>query len=74
VLWCGNNEVEQLAPLGDRIEFKKKLTKDQQENVWQNYLLIMNDVLKGVVLQHSPDVPYTPSSHTQATTRHRMLR
>jgi beta-mannosidase len=63
VLWCGNNEVETgWYHWGDRTDFKKALSKDQQEKVWQDYLLVMEDVLKSVVAQHAPDVPYTPSS------------
>jgi beta-mannosidase len=63
VLWCGNNEVETgWFHWGDRLDFKKTLTADQQQKVWQDYLLIMNDVLKNVVAQHTPETPYTPSS------------
>ena len=63
VLWCGNNEVETgWFHWGDRLDFKKTLTADQQQKVWQDYLLIMNDVLKTVVAQHAPETPYTPSS------------
>jgi beta-mannosidase len=63
VLWCGNNEVETgWFHWGDRLDFKKKLTADQQQKVWQDYLLIMDDVLKSTVAQHSPETPYTPSS------------
>jgi beta-mannosidase len=63
VLWCGNNEVETgWFHWGDRAEFKKTLTKEQQDQVWEDYLLVMDDVLKGVVRTHAPEVPYTPSS------------
>lgn len=63
VLWCGNNEVETgWFHWGDRLDFKKKLTADQQQKVWQDYLLIMDDVLKSTVALHSPETPYTPSS------------
>ncbi|HSU18892.1 MAG TPA: glycoside hydrolase family 2 protein [Acidobacteriaceae bacterium] len=62
-LWCGNNEVETgWYHWGDRINFKKSLTANQQEKVWQDYLLVMNDVLKSVVAERSPETPYTPSS------------
>ena len=63
VLWCGNNEIETgWYHWGDRIDFKKTLTADQQQKVWQDYLLVMDDVLKSVVATHSPEIPYTPSS------------
>ena len=63
VLWCGNNEVETgWFHWGDRLSFKKTLTADQQQKVWQDYLLVMDDVLKTVIAQHAPQTPYTPSS------------
>lgn len=63
VLWCGNNEVETgWYHWGDRIAFRKSLTKDEQQKVWQDYLLVMDDVLGGAVAAHDPQVPYTPSS------------
>lgn len=63
VLWCGNNEVESgWFHWGDRLSFKKTVTRDQQERVWQDYLLVMDDVLKNVVATHHADIPYTPSS------------
>jgi beta-mannosidase len=63
VLWCGNNEVETgWFHWGDRIDFKKLLNKEQQDQVWQDYLLVMDGVLKGVISTHNPEVPYTPSS------------
>ncbi len=63
VLWCGNNEVETgWFHWGPRIDFRKALRGEQQSQVWQDYLLVMDDVLKGVVASHDPQVPYTPSS------------
>ncbi len=63
ILWCGNNEVETgWFHWGDRIDFKKLLNKEQQDKVWQDYLLVMDDVLKNVVATHAPEIPYTPSS------------
>lgn len=63
VLWCGNNEVETgWRYWGDRQEFKKSITPDQREEVWQNYLLLFNDTLKSVVAMEDPSVPYWPSS------------
>nr|WP_160115010.1 glycoside hydrolase family 2 protein [Bryocella elongata] len=62
-LWCGNNEVETAwESWGDRIAFKKTLSADQQQQVWQNYLLIFHDVLKSAVAQYGNGVPYWPSS------------
>ncbi|HEY4355570.1 MAG TPA: glycoside hydrolase family 2 protein [Acidobacteriaceae bacterium] len=63
VLWCGNNEVETgWYHWGDRTALKKQLSKDEQEKVWQDYLVLMDDTLKTVVSQHAPEIPYTPSS------------
>lgn len=63
VLWCGNNEVETAwDSWGDRLAFKKSLTADQQQQVWQDYLLVFRDVLKLAVAEHGNGVPYWPSS------------
>ncbi len=63
VLWCGNNEVETgWMYWGDRQTFKKSLTADQQEDVWQAYLLLFNDTLKSVVEQKAKPIAYWPSS------------
>lgn len=63
VLWCGNNEVETgWYHWGDRLALKKELTRDEQEKVWQDYLVLMDDTLKTVVTEHTPEIPYTPSS------------
>lgn len=63
ILWCGNNEVETgWYHWGDRLDFKKTLTADQQQKVWQDYLLVMDNVLQSVVTEYSPEIPYTPSS------------
>jgi beta-mannosidase len=63
VLWCGNNEVEtSWDSWGDRLDFKKQLTPDQRERVWQDYVVIFRDILKSVVAQNGGGAPYWPSS------------
>jgi beta-mannosidase len=63
VLWCGNNELETgWKYWGDRKAFKKTLTADQQQDVWQAYLLLFNDTLKSVVEQNARPIAYWPSS------------
>jgi beta-mannosidase len=63
VLWCGNNEVETgWKYWGDRQTFKKSLTAEQQQDVWQAYLLLFNDTLKSVVEQKAKPIAYWPSS------------
>ncbi len=63
VLWCGNNEVETgWTYWGDRQTFKKSLTADQQQDVWQAYLLLFNDTLKSVVAEEARPIAYWPSS------------
>ena len=63
VLWCGNNEVETAwSAWDDRQTFKKSITPDQRERVWQDYVVMFRDILKGVVLEHGNGVPYWPSS------------
>ena len=61
MLWCGNNEVETgWDHWGDRQDFKKTLTKDQQQAVWQDYLLMMHGVLQNVVATLDAEVPFHP--------------
>jgi beta-mannosidase len=63
VLWCGNNEVETgWRHWGDRLQFQKTLTAEQREHVWQSYLHIFNDILKGTVETMADSTPYWPSS------------
>ncbi|MDR3727640.1 MAG: glycoside hydrolase family 2 protein [Terracidiphilus sp.] len=63
VLWCGNNEVETAwDSWGDRLDFKKQIGPDQRERVWQDYIVMFRDILKGVVVQEGGGVPYWPSS------------
>ena len=62
-LWCGNNEVGSAwKSWGDRLEFKKEITPDQREEVWQDYLLVFYDILKSAVREHGNGVPYWPST------------
>ncbi len=63
VLWCGNNEVEtSWDSWDDRLDFKKLLTADQRERVWQDYVVMFRDILKSVVAQQGGGTPYWPSS------------
>ena len=63
VLWCGNNEVEtSWDSWGDRLDFKKQLTPEQRERVWQDYVVLFRDILKSVVAQNGGGAPYWPSS------------
>jgi beta-mannosidase len=63
VLWCGNNEVETAwNSWDDHLEFKKKITAEQRERVWQDYVVMFRDILKSVVAQQGGGVPYWPSS------------
>ena len=62
-LWCGNNEVEAAwHQWDDQRAFQKSVTPDQRERVWQDYLVLFRDVLKGAVAQYGNGVPYWPSS------------
>ncbi|HUZ04916.1 MAG TPA: glycoside hydrolase family 2 protein, partial [Acidobacteriaceae bacterium] len=63
VLWCGNNESE----LGwfswaNRAEFKAKLPKDVQQNIWGGYMHLFSGILPQVVALYSPETAYWPSS------------
>jgi beta-mannosidase len=63
VLWCGNNEVEtSWDSWGDRLDFKKQLTPEQRERVWQDYVVMFRDILKSVVAQNGGGALYWPSS------------
>jgi beta-mannosidase len=62
-LWCGNNEVETgWHDWGNRIDFKKQITPDQRERVWQDYVVMFRDILKSAVAEYGNGVPYWPSS------------
>ena len=63
VIWCGNNEVEtSWDAWGDRLDFKKSLTPDQRERVWQDYVVMFRDILKSAVAEQGGGVPYLSSS------------
>jgi beta-mannosidase len=63
VIWCGNNEVETgWWHWGDRQEFKESISPDTRDWVWQDYVLMFADILKGAVAQYADPTPYTPSS------------
>ena len=63
VIYCGNNEMETgWKHWGDRQSFKDSVPPDTREQLWQDYLLLFNDVLKSVVHDYAPDTPYWPSS------------
>ena len=63
VIWCGNNEVETgWWHWGDRQEFKASISPDTRDRVWQDYVIMFADILKGAVSQYADPTPYTPSS------------
>ena len=63
VLWCGNNEIEAgWLAWADRLIFKESITPPQRERVWQDYLVLFHDILKGVAEEYATPVPYWPSS------------
>jgi beta-mannosidase len=47
---------------GDRQEFKASISPDQRDRVWQDYVIMFADILKGAVTQYADPTPYTPSS------------
>ncbi len=62
-LWCGNNEVETAwHNWGDHLEFEKSIAPEQRERVWQDYVVMFRDILKGTVAAYGNGVPYWPSS------------
>jgi len=63
VLWCGNNEIEAGWQVwADRLTFKESITPPQRERVWQDYVVLFHDIIKGVVEQYGSPTPYWPSS------------
>jgi beta-mannosidase len=63
VLWCGNNEVETAwNSWDDHLDFQKKITPEQRERVWQDYVVLFRDILKNVVAGQGGGTPYWPSS------------
>jgi beta-mannosidase len=63
VIWCGNNEVETgWHHWGDRLEFKESISPEIRDRVWEDYMVMFDDILKGAVAQYGGPVPYWPSS------------
>ena len=63
VLWCGNNEIETgWVHWGDRQAFKESVSPEQSEKIWQDYIVMFNDILKSVVAEYGSPVPFWPSS------------
>lgn len=63
VVWCGNNEVETgWWHWGDRQEFKASISPDTRDRVWQDYVIMFADILKGAVDEYADPIPYWPSS------------
>ena len=63
VLWCGNNEIEAgWVAWADRLTFKESITPPQRDRVWQDYVVLFDDIIKSVVMQYGNPTPYWPSS------------
>jgi beta-mannosidase len=63
VVWCGNNEVETgWYHWVDRQEFKEAISPEIRDRVWQDYIIMFADILKGAVNQYGDPAPYWPSS------------
>lgn len=66
VLWCGNNEVQSSwLSWGDRKALQASLAPAENERIKQGMRDLFGEVLREVVAQHDPDVPYWPSSPSQ---------
>ncbi len=62
-LWCGNNELEQIPLLIDDDTGKGSMS-------WDEYKLLFDKLLPGLVGKHAPDMDYWPSSpHTPTEER-----
>ncbi|HXY50141.1 MAG TPA: glycoside hydrolase family 2 protein [Terriglobales bacterium] len=62
-IWCGNNEVETgWYHWGDRQEFKEAVSPAVRERVWQDYVILFADIIKGAVTKYADPTPYSPSS------------
>ena len=63
VVWCGNNEVETgWHHWGDRQEFQQAISPEVRDRVWQDYIVMFADILKGAVSKYGDPAPYWPSS------------
>src|SRR5271154_2702670 len=61
VIWCGNNEVETgWHHWGDRQQFKESISPESRDRVWQDYVVMFADVLKGAVNEYADLTPYWP--------------
>ena len=66
VLWCGNNEVQSSwLSWGDRKALQRSLAPAENERIRQGMGDLFGHVLREVVEQHDPAVPYWPSSPSQ---------
>jgi len=62
-LWCGNNESETGWHNWPEYQaFKASVSPEVRERVWQDYVILFQDILKSVVTQYGAPVPYWPSS------------
>lgn len=62
-LWCGNNEAEMgWHDWPEYQAFKASVSPEVRERVWQDYVILFQDIIKGVVTQYGAPVPYWPSS------------
>lgn len=63
VLWCGNNEIEVgWWNWGNVAEFKQSISPTTRDRVWQDYIIMFADIIKGAVKQYADPTPYWPSS------------
>jgi len=63
VVWCGNNEVETgWYHWEDRQQFKESISPETRDRVWQDYIIMFADILKGAIAQYADPTPYWPSS------------
>ena len=62
-LWCGNNEAESGWHHWPEYQaFKASVSPQVRERVWQDYVILFQDIIKSVVTQYGAPVPYWPSS------------
>jgi len=62
-LWCGNNEAESGWHHWPEYQaFKASVSPEARERVWQDYVILFQDIVKSVVVQYAAPVPYWPSS------------
>lgn len=61
VLWCGNNEIDEAWHNWGWQKQYIYSTKDSAE-IWNNYLLLFEEILPGLVEKYHPEIPYWASS------------